>query len=238
MGTWGKEVDAFILLSEFQRNRMTRAGLPAERTYVKPHFYPGAPATVDWSKRNDCVVFVGRLSVEKGIESLVRTWMLWGEHAPILKIIGGGPLLERTQRFVATQATARIAILGHIPAAEAEAESAKSKWLILPSECFEGFPMVIRDAFAFGTPVAASDIGPLPEIVADGISGTLFNAGNPTSILKAVRDVWTTPGALERLSKGARCAFEKFYTASANYQALAAIYEAAITRQQARPIAQ
>jgi glycosyltransferase involved in cell wall biosynthesis len=92
--------------------------------------------------------------------------------------------------------------------------------LILPSEWFEGFPMVVREAFAFGTPAAVSDIGPLPTIVQDGRSGIVFEPGNAQSLLRAVSSVWQTPGLLEKLGLGARAEFETKYTEDANYMTL------------------
>lgn len=234
IGTWTTQVDAFILLTEFQRERMTSAGLPAKRVYVKPNFYPYSPTIIDWHKRTDCVVYVGRLSAEKGIESLVRAWMLWGGNAPKLQIIGDGPLLNKMSRLIESQASAQIEMLGQVPAAQAQAAIAHAKLLVLPSECFEGFPMVIREAFAYGTPVAASAIGPLPEIITNGINGVLFKAGDPTSLLQEVEQIWGTPGVLEQLSNGARRAFEDSYSASTNYRMLLNIYEDAIKHQQGR----
>jgi glycosyltransferase involved in cell wall biosynthesis len=84
-GTWNKDVEAFIALSEFQRHRFVDAGLPTERVHVKPNFYPGNPVMVPWRERADRVVFVGRLSAEKGVRTLLRAWAQWGERAPPLR---------------------------------------------------------------------------------------------------------------------------------------------------------
>ena len=89
--------------------------------------------------------------------------------------------------------------------------------------------MVLREAFAFGTPVAASAIGPLPSIVHPGENGVLFAPANPESLLREVRTAWETPGRLEQLGQGARQSFEARYTEDANYRMLMAIYQQAIT---------
>jgi glycosyltransferase involved in cell wall biosynthesis len=236
IGTWTENVDAFISLSDFQRDRMASAGLPATRTYVKPNFCPDPPEVIEWRRREDQVVYVGRLSPEKGVESLVRAWLQWGQNAPRLKLIGDGPLSQMLRRMAGDQPYARIEFTGQVVPAIAKAEIARARMLVVPSEGFEGFPMVVADALASGTPVAASRIGPLPELVGDGISGTLFEAGDPSSILNEVMRVWHTPGKLERLSKGARSAYERSYTTLTNYRTLMTIYQDAIKHRRGRRV--
>ena len=88
--------------------------------------------------------------------------------------------------------------------------------------------MVVREAFAFGTPVAVSNLGPLPSIVADGVSGVVFPPYEPNALTEAVRRVWSQSAELERMGKNARREFEQKYTEDANYHTLMQIYEAAI----------
>lgn len=229
LGTWGNQVDAFIALSEFQRDRMIAAGLPVGRVHVKPNFYPGAPAVVPWAERRPCVVFAGRLTAEKGVEALVRAWLLWGEQAPELCIVGDGALRGELERLAATQPQVTIRFLGQVAGEVAQTEIAHARLLVLPSECFEGFPMVVREAFAFGTPAAVSNIGPLPSIVKHGVSGVVFTPADPGSLMGQVRAAWETPSLLERLGHGARAEFESKYTREKNYDMLMAIYRQAIS---------
>ena len=70
LGTWTRHVDAFIALTDFQRDRMIAAGLPAELVHVKPNFYPGNPTPVPWAARRPSVVFAGRLTAAKGVMAL------------------------------------------------------------------------------------------------------------------------------------------------------------------------
>lgn len=225
LGTWEREVDAFIALSTFQAERMIEAGLPGAKVHVKPNFYPGQPSVVPWEDREPCVVFAGRLSAEKGVVNLLRAWRTWGDSAPHLKIAGDGELRPELERM---SVGLRVQFLGQLNADDAQAAIAGAKLLILPSEWFEGFPMVLREAFALGTPVAVSDIGPLPSIVRDDVSGVVFQPASPESLLREVRAVWDTPGLLERLGQGARSEFDAKYTEKANYATLMAIYQKAI----------
>lgn len=226
-GTWTHEVDAFITLSEFQRQRMVDAGLPASRVHVKPNFFPGNPVVVPWPDRKPYVVFAGRLTAEKGVATLLRAWQLWGSSAPALRVLGDGELRAELESM-ATGLPVRF--LGQLDAIEAQKQIAEASLLVLPSECFEGFPMVVREAFAFGTPAAVSNLGPLPFIVMHGESGVVFEAGNPASLIAELLRVWHGPDLLEQLGRGARAAFKSHYTEDANYATLMAIYEKAMVQ--------
>lgn len=228
LGTWANQVDAFIALTDFQRERMIAAGLPAERVHVKPNFYPGAPPIVPWAARRPSVVFAGRLTAEKGVAALVRAWLLWGAAAPELRIVGDGGLRGELERLAATAPQVQIRFLGQLAAGAAQEEIAHARLLVLPSEWFEIFGLVILEAFAFGTPAAVSAIGPLPSIVQQGKNGVVFAPGDPQSLLAAVRAAWEKTGELERLAAGARRSFEALYTEDANYQMLLAIYAQAM----------
>jgi glycosyltransferase involved in cell wall biosynthesis len=225
LGTWTRQVDGFIALSDFQRSMLTASGLPDAKVHVKPNFYPGRPAVLPWPERAPYVVFAGRLGREKGVETLLRAWRLWGPQAPELRLAGDGELRPDLERMAEGFP---VRFLGQVPGAEAQAQIAGAWLLVLPSECFEGFPMVVREAFAFGTPVAVSDLGPLPSIVQEGVSGVMFPAASAEALLKKVRAAWETPGLLPRLGQGARAEFEEKYTEAANYQMLMSIYEAAL----------
>ncbi|MDO9313073.1 MAG: glycosyltransferase family 4 protein [Burkholderiaceae bacterium] len=225
LGTWTKQVDAFICLSEFQRELMIEAGLPREKVHVKPNFYPGNPAVMGWNERKPCVVFAGRLTAEKGVINLLRAWQAWGPTAPELRLVGDGELRAELERMAEGLP---VRFMGQLQAEKAQAEIANARLQILPSEWFEGFPMVVREAFAFGTPSAVSNIGPLPSIVEHRKSGIVFEPANPQSLLHEVRTAWEAPGLLERLGQGARAEFESKYTEEANYAALMEIYRQAI----------
>ncbi|OPK10877.1 glycosyltransferase family 4 protein [Pseudomonas sp. VI4.1] len=225
LGTWTHQVDAFICLSEFQRELMIEAGLPRDKVHVKPNFYPGNPAIVAWPDRKPYIVFAGRLTPEKGVISLLRAWQAWGTAAPELRLVGDGELRPELERMAAGLP---VRFLGHVTADEAQRQIANARLQVLPSEWFEGFPMVVREAFAFGTPASVSDLGPLPSIVQHGKSGVVFQPANPQSLLQEIRAAWETPGLLEKLGRGARAEFENKYTEEANYASLMEIYQQAI----------
>ena len=230
LGTW-RHMDAFIALTRFQREKLVTAGLPAERVHVKPHFYPAPPAPLPWPEREAKVVYIGRLGAEKGLNSLVEAWRLWGADAPMLEIVGEG-----SERAVLEQAIAaagiggKVALLGQLSFEAAQERLARARLLALPSLCYEGFPMAIREALALGVPVAGSNLGSIPCIVEPGRTGVLFAPGDAHDLVRVLRSVWSDDAGLERMSLAARAEFDAKYTAATNYAALMHIYAAAMAR--------
>jgi glycosyltransferase involved in cell wall biosynthesis len=222
MGTWRNQVDAFVALSDFQRNMMADAGLPLSKVHVKPNFYPGMPPVAPWHERGNYVVFAGRLTAEKGVATLLRAWRLWGPGAPELRLAGDGELRPQLE---AMAEGLPVRFLGQLGGAEAQTQIAGARLLVLPSEWFETFGLVLSEAFAFGTPAAVSNLGPLASIVRHGQSGVVFQAASPASLLQEVRAAWEAEGCLQHLGLGARREFEEKYTEDANYAALMAIYK-------------
>ena len=228
LATWNRQVEAFVALTEFQRDQMVNAGLPADRVAVKPNFYPGQPRTVPWAERARQVVFVGRLGVEKGVDLLVEAWLAWGESAPQLVLIGDGPLKHQLCETVKKAGVNNIRFEGQVEPEQACQWIARSQLLVLPSVWFEGFPMVLREAFAFGTPAAVSELGPLPGLVGKGVAGITFRPGDLEDLRNTVACLWQDQSRLEQMGRAARTEFEAKYTEEANYEQLIGIYNGAI----------
>jgi len=226
-GTLAHEVDAFVVLTEFQREMVVRAGLPERRVHVKPNFHPAPPAPVPWADREPRVIFVGRLGPEKGVRVLLDAWSLWPD-APLLEIAGDGP--ERAaleERARAHRLGDRVRFLGRVSPEEVERRIARARAMVVPSLCFEGFPLAIRDAYAAGVPVAASRIGALGHIVRDGATGLLFAPGDPADLARRLSQAWGEPGRLATMGAAARGEFESSCTADQSHGRLLAIYDAA-----------
>ncbi len=229
IGTWAKHVDAFIALTAFQRQILANAGLPKERIYIKPHFYPDAPDPAAWAERENKAVFIGRISEEKGVDLLLKAWKLLGKAAPKLEIIGDGPAKDGLRGLIkGTSLEDKITFTGQLTFAETQRRLGAAKVLVLPSRCFEGFPMVIREAFALGVPVVASRIGSIPDIVTDTVSGVLTEPGNAESLGQIINRVFNDSDALQAMSAAARLEFEDKYMAETNLKDLIGIYERAI----------
>lgn len=226
LDTWDEHVDIFIAFSNFQKQILIGAGLSAEKICVKPNFYPRNPEVLSWTARKMRAVYVGRLSKEKGIATLIKAWIKWGSTAPELIIVGAGELKEELEKCAKDHPQVPIRFVGEVSGDAAQKYISKSRLLIVPSECYEGFPMVLGEAFASGTPVAAADLGPLAEIVGDG-HGALFSPWDSDSLYEVVSALWEDQGTLELKAKLCRATFEEKYTQQVNYRQLTAVYEKA-----------
>jgi glycosyltransferase involved in cell wall biosynthesis len=226
-GTLQREVDAFVVLTGFQRDMVIRAGLPAARVHVKPNFHPSPPPVRPWREREPRVLFAGRLGPEKGVRVLLDAWSLW-PGAPLLEIAGDGPERGALEARAREHGVGdRVRFLGQIPPAEVERRMGGARVLAVPSLCFEGFPLVVRDAFAAGVPVVASRLGALEQIVEDGSTGLLFSPGDAADLRRRLAEAWADPVRLETLGAAARVAFEGRYTADRSHETLLAVYGAA-----------
>jgi glycosyltransferase involved in cell wall biosynthesis len=222
LGTWQDAVDVYIALTEASRGKFVAGGLPAAKLVVKPNFLDVDPGPGDG--RGGYAVYVGRLSAEKGIGTLLEAWRTLDFP---LRIVGDGPLAGPVAEAAAKNPA--IQWLKSRPPEEVLDLIGGAAVLLLPSECYENFPRVAVEAFAKGTPVIASRLGAMAEIVADGRTGWHFEAGNAEDLSAVVGRVWppATRRGLNEFRKAARAEFEENYTAEANYRALAAIYERA-----------
>jgi glycosyltransferase involved in cell wall biosynthesis len=232
--TYARCVDAFIALTHFQKSLLVKGGLPEEHIHVKPNSYAGVRRPVPWNEREDKAVFLGRICPEKGIDTLVQAWQLWGASAPRLEIIGGGADLARFRRSTPTADAGKLVFLGEKTLDEARALLSTAKLLIVPSIWFECFPLVLCEAFALGVPVAASRLGTFEEIVESRGLGRLFAPKDPENLRATVSALWKDTTALERMSHLALQEFETRYTIAKTMQQLHTIYERAIETKKAR----
>nr|CRH06512.1 putative GT4 [Candidatus Magnetococcus massalia] len=231
LGTWRHKVDRFIALTTFQRHHMERSGIPANKLVVKPHFYPSPPDMTPWEKRHAEVVYIGRLSEEKGCLMLLHAWQIMGSSAPQLRLIGDGPM--RTQLAAAVKdlgLASRVTLQGACTFEEGQKWLAYAKLLVLPSLCYEGFPMVIREAYALGVPVAVSKHGAMQSLVEDGHTGCLITVGDPEAWSIKVMQMWRDSKRLEIMGRLARQQFEGAYTQNINYKQLMGIYQQAMVQ--------
>jgi glycosyltransferase involved in cell wall biosynthesis len=220
-GTWTKLVDRYIALSAFSRAKFIQAGLPAEKLVVKSNFAlpdPGAGAGT-----RDYAIFIGRLSEEKGLRTLVQAWGRVNRRYP-LRVIGEGPLLGDLQAKITRSGLLNIHLDGRLPRDESLKILQGARALILPSNCYENFPMTIVEAYACGTPVIASRLGAMQEIVQDTQTGLHFTAGDAEDLARKVEWAWTHPDEMRHMGRNARAVYEEKYTAERNYKLLMDIY--------------
>jgi glycosyltransferase involved in cell wall biosynthesis len=223
MGTWRNGVDRFIAPTEFARGKFIEGGLPGERIAVKPNFVDPDPGV--GSGGGGYAIFVGRLSQEKGLQTLADAWELIGDKVP-LKIVGDGPLADRVRDLQAR--VPGVEWLGRLPLQKVYDLIGGAAVLIFPSACYETFGRVAAEAFAKGTPVIASAHGAMAEVVTHGRTGLLFKPGDPADLALRVDELLSDPARLIAYRQEARREFEAHYTGARNYQQLMEVYETAL----------
>jgi len=232
VGTWSKHVDAFISLTEFQKEKMADAGLLKEKMYVKPPFYVDPPVPLPWREREQKVVFIGRLGIEKGVDNLIEAWKLWGRGAPRLEIIGDGPEKDGLLKSIRGNGVEdKICFTGQLDSSSVRKRLGEARLLVLPSICFEGFPIVIPEAFSLGVPAAVSRLGPLPSIVTEGKNGETFLPRDPVDLHRVLIKMWNSQEKLAEMGKAARKEFDGKYTTDVNYGILMKIYRSAMEKR-------
>lgn len=216
------KVDKYIALTEFARRKFVAAGFPDNKVVRKPNFLLSDPGV--GSGQGGYVFFAGRLTAEKGISTLLAAWRLLESNC-MLKIVGDGP-----ESLAVSEAAklANVEWLGRRSSAEVYALMRSASVVVMPSEWYEGFPVVLAEAFASGTPIIASRIGGLAELVDDGRTGLLFSPGNTNALASALEWVFRHPSELLGMRRNARAEYESKYTADQNYSQLMSIYDAAI----------
>jgi glycosyltransferase involved in cell wall biosynthesis len=224
IGTWTRKVDRFIAVSEFIRTKLVEAGLPPDRVEVKPNFLPVVPAEPG-PGAGGYFVYVGRLSQEKGIRTLLEAWKTLRSPVPGLKLVGSGPMDEFV-KSVAAQIP-QVVVLGPRSAAEVLDIVGRAEALMFPSEWYEGHPRVMIEALSVGTPIIASNVGAITEVVQDGVSGLQFRAGSAVDIAAKVKEFVANRDRISSMRLAARKTFLARYTAGENIKMMLRIYERA-----------
>jgi glycosyltransferase involved in cell wall biosynthesis len=218
--TWTDAVSAYIALTDFAREKFVRGGFPLEKIFVKPNYLEVDPGLGEG--KGNYAFFVGRLTPEKGISTMLEAWRSIGPDLP-LQIAGDGPMAPEVEKAVAEND--RITWLNWLPRNEILARMKDASVLILPSTWYEGFPMIMAEAFAVGLPVIASNLGSMPSIVEHKRTGLLFEPGNAASLIEAVRWWQANPAEAAAMRSPARREYEAKYTADRNYDLLMGIYD-------------
>jgi glycosyltransferase involved in cell wall biosynthesis len=227
-----QSIDAYIVLNEFFSERLINAGVPRERIHLLSNYVPSCLGSVP--PKQGYTLYLGRLSREKGVLTLLDAWRrIEGGR---LIIAGSGPLAEEIRVLAKQFPDNRVEVVGHVDG-DAKRELLKGAMCAFaPSEWYENFPISAIEAMAHGTPVLASRIGGLPEIVVDNVSGLLFESGNAASLASTAQRLLSEPGLMERLAGGALAQAQRLYGPEAHYEGMITIYEGVV--RESVPLAQ
>ena len=229
-GTYNRTVDRYIALTNFARDIFIESGLPGERIAVKPNFARDRGAPVAERERRG-FLYVGRLSAEKGCMLLADAARRM-KSGPTLTVVGDGPLRPDMERAAAE--CPNLVLAGSCTPDDVYEQMRSALAVVIPSLCYEMFPVVAAEAFAAGAPVVASAHGGLTSIVSDDRTGKLVTPGHATALARALDELHASPDEAARMGVAARQRYEAEYSPSANYRQLSAIYDEVIAKTVAR----
>jgi glycosyltransferase involved in cell wall biosynthesis len=203
LGLLKRWVDAYIAPSEFIAKMLVRAGYPHERIHMIHH---GVPTLEAPSAKDDFALYVGRLSPEKGVATLLAA----SRAAPEVNVVmlSTGPLVEQVR---AAAADGAVSYLGYVSDSEVERLRQEARFTLVPSECYEGLPLGVVESFAAGTAAVGSDLGGIAEIIEDGRTGVLVAPGDAGALAEGMRRLWREPAKAGQMGAAALAfAKEKF----------------------------
>lgn len=226
-GVWRRDVDRFIALTDFGRKKFIQGGFDAKKVVTKPNFLSLNKAPVVSERPRKGALYVGRLSAEKGVHTMIEAWQ--GLSNLPLTIIGSGP----EQAAMEDAAPNNVVFLGNLPHENVLDHMARAQMLVFPSLWYEGMPMTLVEAFASGLPVVASDIGAASEMVTKYV-GCRFTPKDALSLRVAVQTMLQAGSS--RMSKQARLTYEQFYSDKANLVLFEQIYQGALLNRMTQPL--
>ncbi|CAN5138829.1 glycosyltransferase [soil metagenome] len=225
IGTFHRSVTRFITLTGFSRRLLIRDGIPAEKVIVKANSVPdpGPPSGPDTA--SPYVAFAGRLLDVKGVRTLLDAWPQVGGGTR-LRIAGDGPLRELVQERARTEES--IEYLGWVDEEAVTALMAGAAAVVVPSEWYEGLPLVILRSLSVGTPLVVSDLENISEELLADHAGAAFAVGDPIALARVLRGLLADPDRLLGMRRAARASYQLRYSPAVNLAALENIYAAVV----------
>ena len=218
VGTY-RRIGVYVALTSFQRALMIEGGLAAARIKVIPNFLEPDPGTGTGPRSG--VVYVGRLAAEKGVEVLLGAARIRPGN---VSIIGDGPLAPAVQQAAAEH---HLQFLGRLDRSSSLDLLRAAVALVVPSLWFEGFPLTVVEAYATGTPVIASRIGSLAEVVEDGATGLLADAHDAVGLAERIEWAIGHPDEMRQMGSNARSLYEARFRGATHLADLLDAYQAA-----------
>lgn len=215
------QVGAFVCPSRFLADRMLSEGFPAERLVHLPNSLAPADFIPDYTSTQHAL-FVGRLSEEKGLQTLLDAA---GRVDFPIRIAGTGPMDEQARRRTAEQGLDHVTFEGYCTGERLQSLYRDAAFIVLPSQCYENAPMSVLEAFFYGKAVVGSDLGGIPEMVRNEETGLLFQPGDAEDLAGKMRSLWHDAKGRRRLGRAARNLAENDYSHETHYRGLVQIYE-------------
>ena len=225
IGTFHRSVDRFLALTDFSRRLLIRDGIPADKVVVKPNSVPDPGAGSESDVRRDqprYVAFAGRLIDIKGVRTLLAAWDRSEHDGLQLRIAGDGPL--RTLVEQASRRDPSVSSLGWLTEQDVADLMRGADAVLVPSEWYEGLPLVVLRSLAVGTPVIVSDLDNISADVVGDDAGEAFQVGNPAALAPVLSRLAAEPMLWAERGTRARASYERRYSPTVDLSALEAVY--------------
>ena len=232
-------VDFFIAPSEFMKNKLVEYGVKKEKIIHLNNFTCFTDIDNKSNIENNYFVYLGRLSEEKGIKTLIDAAVNVFNNKENkssrsfnnfkLKIVGDGPMKSDMMSYVKSKGVEKnIEFLGHRSHDDTMEILKGSKFLVIPSEWYENFPYSVLEAFTLGKPVIATRIGGIPELVKNWETGLLFNLGNAELLALKMQFLLKNPEKAKLMGENAKKFMSGEINSENHYMKLMDIYKRAI----------
>ena len=219
------KIDKFICPSEFYKKKFIEFGIAEDRIVHLPNFVDIELFEPKYEGDN-YFLYIGRLSKEKGLMTLVKA--MKGIKGSKLLIVGTGPMEEELKAEAEKQNLGNIEFLGYKTGDVLKELIRNCKFIVLPSEWYENCPMSVIEAMAYGKAVIGSDMGGIPELVEDGITGGVFKAGSIEDLTFNINNMLENASNTIEQGKAGREKAEKLYDKNIHYEKLMGIYQEVI----------
>lgn len=202
------KVDAFVCLTDFARRKLMSAGIPQRKLFVRSNCID-AETVKPAIGQGEYVGFIGRLSKEKGIWTLIHA--MERLNGPVLKIAGTGPEQSAIHEYIIKKAIHNVELLGFLSGDARQDFLNGCLFTVMPSEWYEMFPMVLLESWASGKPVLGSRLGATSDLIDEGNTGLLFVPGDAEDLAKKIEHLCNAPVIAHRMGKAARSLVESQY---------------------------
>lgn len=224
-----KHVNTFITPSQFLRTKLLQAGLPASQITHIPYFlnldeFTVSPCHLATLSR-PYLAYFGRLSQEKGLETLLRAMALVSEAE--LRMIGDGPLRPRLASLASDLHLKNLQFEGYLAGTALWSAVAQARFTVLPSTWYELFGQAVIESLAWGVPVIASRTGGIPELIQHQETGLLVTPGAVSEWADAIRFLWHNPQLAHEMGERGRAWVQAHFSPDEHYRAIMTLYGSA-----------
>jgi len=216
-----QNVDHYIAVSQFYKQKMIDFGFREDQVSYLPNYIDTTNYNVSDVDKN-YVLFFGRLSEEKGVETLISAAKLCPD-IPVV-IAGSGPDENNLKELADSLQVENIKFVGFKTGSELSALISESSYTVITSKWYENCPMSVLESLAYGKPVIGAEIGGIPELISDGTDGLVYKSGDHTDLAAKMHTLWAMGDKRIAMGKAGREKVEKNFSPDAHYEKLMEIY--------------